>query len=656
MAEEARVLFSPSGRQGTVPTGTTVLDAARTLGVDLDSICGGRGICGRCQVRPGSSKTIGMWTDGITPPGPSEHGYDGPRPLTEGHRLACQAHVTGDVAIDVPPASQVHQQVVRKRPEVPAIEIDPVVRLHYIEVDRADLGDAGSDLRRVLDALEDQWDLTGLRFDQRGLADLQSSLMEGRAAITVAVHDGSDVTATWPGFHDTALGVAFDVGSTTVAGHLCDLATGEVLATHGTMNPQIRFGEDVMSRVSFAMMNEDGAARLTAAIRDTLDAMVGELASMAGATRTEILEVVLVGNPIMHHLFLGLDPTPLGVAPFALATDESVRVEASHLGIGIHPRGRAYVLPCIAGHVGADAAAAALSEGPQRGGAVQLLVDVGTNAEIILGNDERLLAASSPTGPAFEGAQVSGGQRAAPGAIERVRIDRETLEPRIRIIGSEQWSDEDGFEADLERTPVTGICGSGIIEVIAELLLAGVIDGEGAIRGDAPTERIIAQDRTWAYVLWEDPSIIITQADVRAIQLAKAALYAGARLLMDHYGADEVDEVRLAGAFGTHIDPVHAMTLGMIPDCDPASVSGAGNAAGTGAIMALLSGAARTEAERLVRGIEKIETATEARFQEHFVAALGLPHASEEFPHLSRVVDLPTRATNTPRRRRGRTS
>jgi uncharacterized 2Fe-2S/4Fe-4S cluster protein (DUF4445 family) len=646
------VLFTPSGRQGDFDQGTNVLDAARSLGVDLDSICGGRGICGRCQVQLGSSKNIPLDESRVTPPNLVELNYRGARPLREGNRLGCQMEVLGDVVIDVPPASRVHRQVVRKRPEVRDFEVDPVVRLHYVEVPGSVLGEVASDQRRLLAALDDQWNLEGLALDPRALPDLQSALQEGKGEVTVAVHDGADITAVWPGFVDRAFGVAFDVGSTTIAGHLCELFSGEIVATHGEMNPQIRFGEDVMSRVSYAMMNEDGAAELTRVVRSAIDDAVGALVDEAKAKREDVLEAVFVGNPIMHHLLLGLDPTPLGAAPFSLTTDHSVRIDASDLGVAIHPRGRAYVLPCVAGHVGADAAAAMLSEAPHRSDAIQLLVDVGTNAEIVLGNSERILSASSPTGPAFEGAQISSGQRAAPGAVERVRIDRDTLEPRIKVVGGEHWSDEEGFFAELAATPVTGICGSGIIEAIAGLFLAGVIDEDGAISGDKDTDRIVPDGRTYAYVLWAEPTILVTQADVRAVQLAKAALLAGARLLMDHYGTDTVDQIRLAGAFGNHIDPLYAMTLGMIPDCDLGSVSGAGNAAGSGAIMALLSRGARQEVEELVTRVEKIETATEPRFQEHFVAALGIPHKTAEYPNLAAVVELPERVGSGERRRR----
>ena len=358
-----------------------------------------------------------------------------------------------------------------------------------------------------------------------------------------------------------------------------------------------------------------------------------------------MLEVTLVGNPIMHHLVLGIDPRRLGVAPFALATDGSVRTTAATVGIEAHPGARLYVLPCVAGHVGADAAGAVLSEGPHRGQDIQLLVDVGTNAEIVLGSAGRLLAASSPTGPAFEGAEISSGQRATPGAIERVRIDRDTLEPRFKVIGVDLWSGDEGFDEAVARTGVIGICGSGIIEAVAELALAGVVSADGLILDTGRTERVTSDGRSASYILHEGSSggrtrIAITQNDVRAIQLGKAALYAGIRLLMDHLGVDRVDEIRLAGAFGSHIDPTYAMVLGMIPDCDLDRVSAAGNAAGTGAIMALLSGAARDEIEDLVRRVEKIETAIVPSFQRHFVAAMAIPHATAPFEQLARRIDL----------------
>ena len=396
---------------------------------------------------------------------------------------------------------------------------------------------------------------------------------------------------------------------------------------------------------------------MTKAVRGAVARLVAQLAKTSGVARTDILEVTVVGNPVMHHLFLGLDPIPLGTAPFALATDAAVRVAATRLGLPVNAGARTYVLPCVAGHVGADAAGVMLAETPHTAPDIRLVIDVGTNAEILLGGPGVLLAASSPTGPAFEGAQISSGQRAAPGAIERVRIDRETLEPRFRVIGSETWSDDPGFADATRDSGVSGICGSGIVEVIAELFLAGVITSDGVIDGALAdrTARIVPEGRTFAYVLHEGPPrILVTQADVRAIQLAKAAAYAGARLLMDHAGVEAVDEVRLAGAFGSHIDPLHAMVLGLIPDCDLDRVRGVGNAAGTGALICLLSGSARREIEAVVRRTTKVETALEPRFQEHFVDALAFPNRTAPSPNLERVVTLPPRTAGSrlPRGRR----
>ncbi|MCA8932834.1 MAG: DUF4445 domain-containing protein [Rhodospirillaceae bacterium] len=653
MTDDALVVFTPSGRRGRVACGTPLLQAARELGVDVDSVCGGRSICGRCQVDPADGRFakhgITSSPGHLSEVGAAEQRYAEKRGLKPGRRLSCQARVMGDLVVDVPADSQVHKQVVRKRAELRDITVDPVVRLHYVEVRQPDMHDPSSDLRRLESALAEQWGLSGLGCDLHVLAGLQTTLRAGEWAVTAAVRDGCQIVGLWPGFRDKLYGLAIDVGSTTIAGHLCDLDSGEVLAASGRMNPQIRFGEDLMSRVSYVMMNPGGAAELTAAVREALAELAGEVAAEAGIEAGEILEITLVGNPIMHHLVLGLNPVELGWAPFALAIDGGLTLPAAELGLPVHPGARVYTLPCIAGHVGADAAGVVLSEEPHRSDELRLLVDVGTNAEIVLGNKDRMLACSSPTGPAFEGAQISGGQRAAPGAIERVRIDRETLEPRIKVIGCELWSDQPGFADQVAATGVTGICGSGIIEVIAELFLAGVLTPDGRIDGAqaARSPRVVADDRTFAYLL-HDPGegrapIRITQNDIRAIQLAKAALYAGVKLLMDRMGVTAVDRITLAGAFGSHIDTTYAMILGLIPDCALDKVAAGGNAAGTGARIALLNRAARAEIEDVVRRIEKVETAVEPRFQEHFVDAMAIPHASDAFPNLSQAVALPER-------------
>ncbi|MEM7654100.1 MAG: ASKHA domain-containing protein, partial [Pseudomonadota bacterium] len=530
--------------------------------------------------------------------------------------------------------------------EVRDITLDPCVRLYYVEVAEPDMHHPDGDLERLNAALASQWDLHNLRCDLHSMQAVQKMLRQGGWKATVAVHSERKIIAVFPGFQEEIYGIAVDVGSTTMSAHLTSLRSGKVVASSGIMNPQIRFGEDLMSRVSYVMMNPGGDQEMTAAVREAINTLVGQVCAEAMIEPGAIMEAVFVGNPIMHHLLLGIDPTELGGAPFALATNASIEIWATELDLAIHPDARVYVLPCIAGHVGADTAAVVLSESPHIRDEMTLIVDVGTNAEIVLGNKERLLAASSPTGPAFEGAQISSGQRAASGAIERVRIDRETLEPHFKIIGSDLWSDEPGFEETAERVGVTGICGSGIIEALAEMYLTGILKPDGTIDGSkaSVSPRIQADGRSFSYLMHDgDPEIRIVQNDVRAIQLAKAALYAGCRLLMDQMGVDSVDRVTLAGAFGSHIDPVYAMVLGLIPDCEVDKVVSVGNAAGTGARIALLNQKSRREIESVVKNIEKVETAVEPRFQEHFVEAMAFPHGTAPYPNLVKAMALPTR-------------
>ncbi len=651
--DDALVVFTPSGRRGRFATGTTLLDAARSLGVDIDSVCGGRALCGRCQVEPAvgefAKHGVSSRAENLTPLSETERRYADQNGIAPGRRLSCSTRILGDLVIDVPAESQVHRQVVRKRAEVHEIELDPAVRVYYVEVQEPDMHDPASDLRRLKEALEFEWRLERLGCDLEVLHGLQAALREGDWKVTVAVYEDRDIIAVWPGFHSRAFGLAVDVGSTTIAAHLCDLSSGEVVASAGVMNPQIRFGEDLMSRVSYIMMHEGGEVELTAAVREALQRLATEVAAGAGIAVESILDVCIVGNPVMHHLLLGVNPIELGGAPFALATDEATRLRARDIGLALHPAARVYVLPCIAGHVGADAAGVILSEAPYLREEMNLVVDVGTNAEIVLGNRQRMLACSSPTGPAFEGAQISCGQRAAPGAVERVRIDPKSLEPRFKIIGCDLWSDDAGFAEATAATGITGVCGSGIIEALAEMFLAGIIDSDGKFDGALAerSSRVVADGRTFSYVLHDgEVALRITQNDVRAVQLAKAALYAGVRLLMDRMRVDEVDRVRLAGAFGSHIDVKYAMVLGMVPDCTLEHVTSAGNAAGTGARITLLDRKARDEIEEVVRRIEKVETAVEPRFQEHFVEAMAIPHKSAEFPNLSRAVDLPARKSS----------
>ncbi|MBZ9895272.1 MULTISPECIES: ASKHA domain-containing protein [unclassified Mesorhizobium] len=666
------VLFMPSGKRGRFPVGTPVLDAARQLGVYVESVCGGRATCGRCQIEVQEGNfakhKIVSSNDHISPKGPKEERYERVRGLPERRRLSCSAQILGDLVIDVPQDTVINAQTIRKDADTRVIARDTAIRMCYVEIEEPDMHNPSGDLDRLKIALMKDWNFKNLEFDFYLLPQVQGILRKGNWTATAAIHKDADsdiarVIALWPGLKNEAYGLACDIGSTTIAMHLVSLLSGRVAASSGTSNPQIRFGEDLMSRVSYVMMNPDGREGMTVAVREAISGLVDKVCAEGSVQRNDILDSVFVGNPIMHHLFLGIDPTELGGAPFALAVSGAVRIKASDIGLKLNPGARLYMLPCIAGHVGADAAAVTLSEGPHRQDEMMLIVDVGTNAEIVLGNRARVVAASSPTGPAFEGAEISGGQRAAPGAIERVRIDPDTLEPKYRVIGSELWSDEPGFLDSVQATGVTGICGSGIIEIVAEMYLAGIISEDGVVDGSLSmrSPRIVANGRTFSYVLKEgEPKITITQTDVRAIQLAKAALYAGTKLLMEKQNTEHVDRIHFAGAFGSFIDPKYAMVLGLIPDCDLDKVSAVGNAAGAGARMALLNRGYRREIEETVGQIEKIETALEPKFQEHFVYAMALPNKVDPFPKLSAAVKLPPRKTvsedgiagdATPRRR-----
>lgn len=658
-----KVFFAPSGKQALVNDNKTVLEVARSIGVDIDSVCGGRAMCGRCQIEvsEGEFAKYGILSkpENLSERNDTETRYAIKRKLSSTRRLSCQAKILSDVVIDVPPESQVHRQVVRKALDDREVRIDPVVNLYFLEVREPDMHDPSGDFQRIIEALQNQWGFDNKNYITADLSvhqKLQDVLRKGQWKITIALRTGNRVIGIWPGLKEQVFGAAVDVGSTTISVHLVNLHSGRTISSSGGMNPQIRFGEDLMSRVSYIMMNEGGEKDLSQVVQNGVEELIKSAAESASLDFNDILEIAFVGNPVMHHLLLGINPTELGGAPFALSTDSSFECLAKEVNINLNLGTRLYGLPCIAGHVGADAAAATLAEEPYKNDFYSLIIDVGTNAEIILGNKERTLAASSPTGPAFEGAQITCGQRAATGAIERVRINKSTLEPKFCVIGNDGWIDNNSLKKGHSELEITGICGSGIIEVLGEMYLSGILTSDGIINGELSekSKRIEKNGRTYSYRLSEKVSI--TQNDVRAIQLAKAALHAGFKLLMDKMGIDEVEKVLLAGAFGSHIDPKYAMILGMVPDCNFSSVSSVGNSAGAGARLALLSIEKRLEIEKLVQQVEKIETAVEPKFQDHFVEAMAFPHKTNPYLKLGSQVDLPsvTQSADTSQKNRGR--
>jgi uncharacterized 2Fe-2S/4Fe-4S cluster protein (DUF4445 family) len=652
-----KLILMPSGRQGQVPHDVDLLAAARSLGVELESICGGRQTCGKCQVivEPGVFAKHGITSglDHLSAVERVEAEYCQANNIV-GRRLACAARVIGDVLIVVPEESQARKQFIAKAAVERAIDVQPAVRPFYVEVPPATLETRQGGWERLRQALADDWEISVDSFAPPLLAELPTALNDEQGKVTAHVWQEREVLRAQPGYREAAYGLAVDIGSTTVVAHLCDLRTGALRSTQAAMNPQVRYGEDLMSRVSYAMREPQGTERLHRAIIRTLNELAEAACAAGGVALEDVLDVVIVGNPIMHHLALGIDPSDLGGAPFALAVSGPVDGRAADIGLHLHPSARLHVLPCIAGHVGADHVAVLLAEAPHESDEVSLVVDVGTNAEISVGNRRRIVCASSPTGPAFEGAQITHGQRAAPGAVERVRIDPATFEPRWKVIGHEEWIAGDG---PVDEGPATGICGSGIIEAVAELRMAGLLRPDGLFEERA-TPRQRRRGRTFEYVLVRAAAsstgsdIVVTQNDVRAIQLAKAALYTGARLLMQRLDVDRVDRVLLAGAFGSYLSPLHAMALGLIPDCDLSRVTAVGNAAGDGARIALLNHAAREEARRLAGWVEHVQIATDPAFQDTFVAAMALPHASDAFPHLEGLLPEAPVLTPTGGRRR----
>ena len=639
MAEAYTIVFQPSGRRGEVPAGKTVLAAAQELGVGIEASCGGKGVCGKCRiiVEEGRFEKLGLVSGAshVSERGETEEKFFTEDELSRGYRLACLTQITGDLVVTVPEESRSVKQVILEKGKKRTFTINPAVKQYTIKLPAPTLEDARDDRRRLLDVLEEKEGLSGLTVDYPVLRTLPRTLRENDWLVTVSVWQGKEVIRVESGEAPHSLGIAIDIGTTTLAAFLCDLVTGELLSKASRMNPEIGYGEDVLARISYAMANEDGGEKLQRAMQDAVSELAAQMTGEIGRTPSEVDEMVLVYNTAMHHFTLGLDSRYVGRSPFAPAASDALDIKARDLGILINPSANIHSLPIEAGFVGADNVAVLLAEEPYNSESVKLIIDIGTNGEIDLGNKERLLSTSCATGPALEGAQIAFGMRAAPGAIERIEINPETYEPRYKVIGKDEWF------PDISFTGAQGICGSGIIDVVAELYRAGIISKAGRINTKLDTLRVRKDDKGKAeYVLAWAPEtavhkdIVITQGDIRAVQLAKGAIYVGAKYLMEKYGIDHVDEVILAGAFGSYINKKSAMALGMFPDCALEKVQAVGNAAGDGARIALLNVEKRKEAARVAREVEFIETAVEPDFQTRFMEALAIPHAKDEFPHL----------------------
>jgi uncharacterized 2Fe-2S/4Fe-4S cluster protein (DUF4445 family) len=626
-----KVTFQPSGRRGEVEEGKTVLEASRELGAEIESLCGGAKACGKCRVK---------LEEGELSPFTEEEGkFINDQERTNGYRLGCVARVEGDALLFVPEESRAEKQVVRKAATERQIRLNPAIRLFHVELTPPTFQDPLGDFERLTSALSQKHGLSSLRIDYHALLRLPRALREGRWTVGVAIWMEEEIIDVRPGRVEAAYGLAVDVGTTTVAAYLCNLITGQLVATHSMMNPQVTFGEDVMSRITYVMTHpEDGLEKMHASIVQGLNQLARAATEEQGLRPEDILELVIVGNTAMHHLLLRIHPEYIGVSPFTPALHRSLDIKARDLGIHVHPSANVHVLPIEAGFVGADNVGVLIAEEPHRQDEMVLIIDIGTNGELVMGNRKILISSSCATGPALEGAHIKFGMRAAPGAIERVHIDPDTLEVNYKVIGQEPWNSEQ------KVTMAKGICGSGIVDAMAELFRAGIIDKSGRFNRGVPSRRFrITDERPEFVIAWKDETsigreITITQQDVRSVQLAKGALYTGAKLMMKRLGIERLDSVILAGAFGSYIDPQEAMILGMFPDCDLKNAYAVGNAAGDGARIALLDREKRAEANELAREVEYVELTIEDNFQNEFMEALQVPHMTDPFPHLKGIV------------------
>jgi len=676
--DKVMVIFQPSGRRGEVPKGVNIIEASRLLGVDIEALCGEKKVCGKCIVRveeghfekygvTSSMSHVSAWQE-------EEEKFINPERKEKGFRLGCIAQIHDDILVFVPEESRAGKQVVSKAARDIYIEHNPAIRLYYVEVDKPTFEDPTGDFERICKALEQNYALEDLTIDIFTLRTLPDALRNGKWSCTVSVWNDKEIIRVRPGKAERAYGIAIDVGTTTVAGYFCDLTTMEVVDTVSMMNPQCKYGEDVMARITFHMTTPDGLQRMSDDIIEGLNDLIDKAIANTyppkkkkkkkkgeegpveyievpeeGKTylrlqREDIEDITIGFNTAMHHILLGLNPEYVGLAPFPPVIHHSMDIKARDLGVKVNPSTYMFVLPNEAGFVGADNVGVLIAEEPYKHEENQLIIDIGTNGELVLGNRHKLISSSCATGPALEGAQLAYGMRAAPGAIERIEIDPDTKEVNYKVIGRDAWRKF----SEPKEMKAKGICGSGILDVLAELYSSGVITKTGVFNKKAlkdfprfrknpdtkGTEFVLA----WAEESSIDQDIVITQKDIRQIQLAKGALYAGCKLMVKRMGLEKVDTVKIAGAFGTHVDRAKALTMGLFPDCEIEMIKGVGNAAGDGCRTALLNVKKRVEANWCSRNVEYIELTVEPNFEQDFMEAMQLPHMKDEFPHLEGIV------------------
>jgi uncharacterized 2Fe-2S/4Fe-4S cluster protein (DUF4445 family) len=684
---KAKVIFQPSGRRGEVDMNVTIIEASRQLGVDVEALCGEKKVCGKCKVRieEGFFEKYGIHSSryNVSDWQEEEDKFINEAQREQGYRLGCVAKIQGDVLVFVPEESRAGKQVVSKAARDIHIDWNPAVKCYYVEVVAPSFEHPTGDFERIMDELYRQYGLKDLSVDYLALKKLPARLRDqNRWKMTVAVWMDKEIIRVLPGKVEDYYGMAIDIGTTTVAAYFCNLRTMEVIDTVSMMNPQCKYGEDVMSRITYHMMNPDGLERMSNDMIEGLNTLVakaceathppkkkkkkgdkgdvegeGETVEAAEAAEeveeqggkkylrlmsNDLVDMTIVCNTAMHHILLKLNPEFVGLAPFPPVVHRSLDIKARDLGIKINDSGYVHVLPNEAGFVGADNVGVLIAEEPYKSDEIQLIIDIGTNGELVLGNKEKLISSSCATGPALEGAQLSYGMRAAPGAIERITIDPDTHEVDYKVIGREAWRKF----SEPKEMKTKGICGSGILDLLAELYRSGVILKSGKFNKEQKSNRyrINPDNRQPEFVIaWKeetsiDKDVVISQKDVRQIQLAKGALYCGCKLMMRRMGIDKVDKVKIAGAFGTHVDRQKALIMGLFPDCQLDKILSVGNAAGDGARAALLNREKRVEANWVARNVEYIELTVEEDFQQQFMEAMQIPHMKDPFPNLEGIV------------------
>lgn len=631
--EHFQVVFLPSNQRGKVLEGTTLIEASRELGGKIESLCGGMKSCGKCRVK--------LVEGNLSPFTDEEAVFISESERAAGYRLSCAAQIKGDVTIFVPEETRMEGQVTRKSMAQRSIELKPAVASYFIELTPPSFQDPLGDFDRLKKALSNKYALSSLDIDYPALLRLSHILRQGDWKVTAVTWMDQEILDIKPGRIDHLYGLAIDIGTTTIVGYLCSLINGEVIATQSMMNPQILYGEDVISRITYATTHQGGLETLHRSMMEGLNRLIEMVTEEGGVLKEDIYELTMVGNTAMHHFFLGIDPQYLAVSPFPPALHQSFNAKARDLGLKVHPSAKVHLLPIEAGFVGADNVGVLIAEEPYRQDDMVLIIDIGTNGELVMGNKERLISSSCATGPALEGGHIQFGMRAAPGAIERVLIEPYTLEVNFKVVGEPQWHSES------KANTAKGICGSGIIDAVAELYKNGIIDKSGRFKEKVPSPRLRITEGTAEFVVvWGKETsiqkdITLTQKDIRNVQLAKGAIYAGAKLMMKRLGIEKLDKVVLTGAFGSYIDKEKALVLGMFPDCDLTQIYAVGNAAGDGARLALLNREKRTEADEIARKVEYVELSIEEQFQKEFIEALQFPHMKDPFPHLKNILFSP---------------